>query len=339
MPDGIRTPTPSRAVSRRDNRDGSAGTPPPLPPPPPPPMPLVRRRSRAPTPSRAVRRRANRDNSAEASQVAAVVVPAPLQLPPAFSLPMLVLQSTEIPTLLASPMTLLFDVDVANGTPTQWCRDTIYWGKRTKKNYFANVISTVPDINDFLSFLHMRLGPDGRPVTYKLGEPQEIEIGLWRLPWKDFEEPTGAMGPRDGSWERAWHGTKLEALYSIMFHGQLCASHMEGSHRFFPNKPGVYCHGDYTQDKAASYARFVSLTQSGFVWSVTWELRVDRSDRVPLSKCSKDQWAQTEKSCRLAALWVRGRSTIDMEKSLPLAQHWIPEHEANPIKQQFAADG
>ena len=142
---------------------------------------------------------------------------------------------------------------------------TIYWGKRTKKKYFANVISAVPDVNDFLSFLHMRLGPDGRPVTYKLGEPQEIEIGLWRLPWTDFEEPTGAMGPRDGSWERAWHGTKLEALYSIMFHGQLCASHMEGSHRFFPNKPGVYCHGDHTQDKAASYARFVSLTQRSFL--------------------------------------------------------------------------
>ncbi len=114
---------------------------------------------------------------------------------------------------------------------------------------------------------------------------------------------------------------------------------MEGSHRFLPNKPGVYCHGDHTQDKAASYARFVSLTQSGVFWSVTWELRVDRSDRVLLSKCSKDQWAQTEKSCRLAAVWVRGRSTIGMEKSLPLAQHCIPKHEANPIKQQFVADG
>ena len=78
--------------------------------------------------------------------------------------------------------------------------------------------------------------------------------------------------------------------------------------------------------------------QSGFFWSVNWQLHVDRSDRVPLSKCSQDQWAQTEKSCRLAALWVRGRSIEEMESGCPLAQHWTPKHEANPIKQKFAAD-
>ena len=54
----------------------------------------------------------------------------------------------------------------------------MYWGKTTKKKYFANVVPAVPDVNDFLSFLQVRLGPDGQPVAHKLGDPQEMERGL-----------------------------------------------------------------------------------------------------------------------------------------------------------------
>ena len=307
----IRTPTPSGAALRRGNCEGSAGAPEVglAPPPLPPPLLLA----------------------ATAAAIFRLLVPAPLPMPPPLLLP------PEPPAPATFRRTLLFDADVANGIPTQWSGGTIYWGKATQKKYFANVVPAVPDVNDVLSFLQVRLGPDGQPVAHKLGDPQEMERGVWRLPWKGFEEPTVAMGPRDGTWERAWHGTKMEALYSIMYHGRLCASHMEGSHRFFKDKPGVYIHGEHSKNKAEGYARFVSLTQSGIFWSATWELRVDRSDRVPLSKSSRDQWAQTEKSCRLAALWVRGRSIEEMESGWPLATHWIPEHEGNPIKHQFAS--
>ena len=114
--------------------------------------------------------------------VALGLVPAPLPLPPLWPLPLPLPVPPAPPVPATCRRTLLFDADVANGIPTQWYSGTIYWGKATKKKYFANVVPAVLDINDFLSFLPMRLGPDGQPVAHKLGDPQEMDRGLWRLP-------------------------------------------------------------------------------------------------------------------------------------------------------------
>ena len=67
-------------------------------------------------------------------------------------------------------------------------------------------------------------------------------------------------------WVTAWHGCKLEALFSIMHHGKLRASSdKEGrGERYHPHAPGIYCHEGKTQDKVWNYARFVPLFRDEF---------------------------------------------------------------------------
>jgi hypothetical protein len=242
--------------------------------------------------------------------------------------------------LLRRRKTIEFQDLVANGSAEKWNSETSFWGQRTMKIHPApNAIPVVVDVNNFIHhFLHNRLDCDGKPVTYKLGQPQFIENGCcWRVPWKSFDEallpPTQAPGVK-ANWMRAWHGTKLEALYSIIYHGQLAASHKPGD-RFFNGKPGVYVMKDELLNKARGYARFVPLFQDGVFWSAVWELRVNRSDRVALSCKRTDQWAQHEKSVQLAALWLLGRTNETMELGDPIAERWLPENEANPTQQQF----
>ena len=119
------------------------------------------------------------------------------------------------------------------------------------------------------------------------------------------------MWERDTDWKRAWHGSKIEALYSIMSHQEINSSEDEGrGHRFLENKPGVYCFGDDLRSKAAYYARYVPLFRDGTFWSVTWELRVDRSRRVSVKR--SDQWAQPEDTVEMVALWVTAKAGKDM---------------------------
>ena len=230
---------------------------------------------------------------------------------------------------------------VANGTSAST------WNKYTMKTYFPKEdeegsAAPLVEIRGFLCFLdNKRPGPDGLPISRKLGQPEPQANGWWRLPWISFDEaalPTEPLGEWDteATWNRAWHGTKIEALYSIMYHGKLAASHdAELGHRFFEGLPGVYVFRDDLRAKAEPYAHFVPLFQDGVFWSAVWEVFVDRSARVPLSKVRTDQWAQEERSVRLAALWVCGRTHDRMEAGARFAERWHPEHEVNPRAQRF----
>mmetsp|Transcript_6872 Transcript_6872/g.10941 ORF Transcript_6872/g.10941 Transcript_6872/m.10941 type:complete len:103 (+) Transcript_6872:1-309(+) len=80
--------------------------------------------------------------------------------------------------------------------------------------------------------------------------------------------------------------------------------------------------------------RFVPLCRDGVFWASSWEVRVDRSDRVPCSH--HDQWVQQERSVVLAALWVCGSLYDDMENGWEVVEHWDPKLEANPRDTRFA---
>ena len=54
-------------------------------------------------------------------------------------------------------------------------------------------------------------------------------------------------------WVPAWHGTKLEALYAIAYHGILLENADEAQgERFLANGKGVYLHGDANRQKSAA---------------------------------------------------------------------------------------
>ena len=139
------------------------------------------------------------------------------------------------------------------------------------------------------------------------------------------------MWEYETDWKRAWHGSKIEALYSIMYHQEINSSEdAERGHRFLENKPGVYCFKDELRSKAAYYARYVPLFRDGVFWSVTWELRVDRSRRVSLQ--GSDQWAQPGDAVEIAALWVTGKTWRDMTNASAVQLMWDPLLEANPTQ-------
>ena len=82
-------------------------------------------------------------------------------------------------------------------------------------------------------------------------------------------------------WVRAWHGTKLEALYRTMCQGALTSySCVDKGERFLSGAPGVYVHKDATQHKADNYIRFVQLLPFGCFYAAKWEVRVTRTENV-----------------------------------------------------------
>merc|ERR1711937_949765 len=119
-----------------------------------------------------------------------------------------------------------------------------------------------------------------------------------------------------------------------MYDGKLRASKDAArGERFNESAPGVYLHKDETRSKTSSYSRFVDVLNNGVLWAAVWEVRADRSDRIPRGKSNTDQWVVHDRSVHLAALWLQGKRYQDMDQGgegLEVSYRWKPEMEANP---------
>ncbi|CAK0868013.1 unnamed protein product, partial [Prorocentrum cordatum] len=123
----------------------------------------------------------------------------------------------------------------AHGTPSEWneLARPLYWGKRTAKIFATSsrVARHPVDAGTIMRFLRLRLGPDGMPVAELLRPPEPRGGGWFRCAWAAFSDlklPKSSSGLGIGGnlaeWVVAWHGCKVEALYSIMYHGRRPAS-------------------------------------------------------------------------------------------------------------------
>ena len=219
----------------------------------------------------------------------------------------------------------------AHGRPSDWNdkRARLFWGRSAKRRFKDAPAAVQPDVNTILELLRTRLGADGRPVLDLLGPPVAQGDGWTSFARLGFTAEEQASLEEKG-WERAWHGCKFEAVYSILYHGQLHESRdQEQGDRFLSGAPGVYVHKEGTSQKAENYIRFTPLCGDGVFWAAKWELRVDREDRVIVPR-KTDQWVQRARSVHLAALWVCGRAKEDMREGDAVSQRWVPELEANP---------
>jgi len=245
-----------------------------------------------------------------------------------------------------------FVYDAAVGTPYHWNKLAAvrHWGNKCKKR-LADVLpeaAAAVDWRKVKEFLEKRIGPDGLPISTRLAWPPETTMvggkdeepaqHWFRCAWKGFSAgdlPMESPGEwsKKAEWVKAWHGCKVEALYSIMYHGQLRESRNAGrGERFFGQFPGVYVHKDGTKHKTGSYTRFVPLCRDGVYWATVWEVMVDRADRVAVSASGTDQWVQRERSVRLVALWLCGRTALELEPGSEVAEVWDPNMEANPLQ-------
>ena len=138
---------------------------------------------------------------------------------------------------------------------------------------------------------------------------------------------------KDDGWMRAWHGIKLEALYSIAEHGYLFESldcNKDKGERALNGASGVYCHKDTTHGKAHHYMRFVDLFGDGVFWAAKFELLVDPRRAVKLTQ-GTDQRAYPSDAVHLTALWICARTSAEMEPGYAVSiVGWNLLLEANP---------
>ena len=174
-----------------------------------------------------------------------------------------------------------------------------------------------------------------------LGAPKKSDNGWFVFPWRNFDDSKLSMkseGPFANEtngmalWQTAWHGCKIEAIYSIMVHEKIFASSGRMGQRMHRNKlPGVYCAPDPAT--ADQYARLTPLFGDGIWWQAKWEVQVDRAHRTPNKSLPHNQWLQHESSVELKALWVRGLPREGIKQyahSSAVAEKWDPLLEANP---------
>ncbi|CAE7515133.1 unnamed protein product [Symbiodinium sp. CCMP2456] len=186
------------------------------------------------------------------------------------------------------------------------------------------------DVDRFLkSFFETRKGPDGKSLESLLGEPAPYSDGWWRIPWMPMEDTYREL-LRQGGWQRGWHGCKMEALYSIIYHGELFPSSDESKgDRMLAGCPGVYLHRDSLHHKVENYMRWIPLCGDGLFWAAKWEVVYASWGSVKRGKRT-DQVIQSAESVELAALWLSVRSASMLPEGTPVQAKWSPEREANP---------
>ncbi|CAE7215921.1 unnamed protein product [Symbiodinium sp. CCMP2592] len=208
----------------------------------------------------------------------------------------------------------------------------LIWGTkaRTQLPQPPSAPACTLDVERFLqSFFRTRQGPTGTPLATLLGDPVPQPDGWWRLPWTPLDPSHCELLCQDG-WLRGWHGCKMEALYSIIYHGQLLPSTDESKgDRFLAGCPGVYLHRDSLQHKVENYMRWIPLCGDGLFWAAKWEVVYAPSGSNKHGKRT-DQVIQSAESVELVALWLSVRSENMLPEGTAVQATWTPAREANP---------
>jgi hypothetical protein len=217
----------------------------------------------------------------------------------------------------------------AAGMPKDWNEKPgakFSFGKRTKRRCEPCADGAEVKVEQMLDFLRQRPGPHGTQLLDRLGVVEPQTEGWFRIPFAGATAGTPSLVRL-----RAWHGCKLEALYSILYHGRLCESNdRERGHRFFAkNGAGVYSHGDNLRHKAEHYIRFMPLCGDGVYWAAQLELLVDPRHRVNPGERT-DQWIHRAEGVQIVAVWVCGRTMDTLVPCDEIGEAWVPELEANP---------
>ncbi len=186
-----------------------------------------------------------------------------------------------------------------HGTPLHWnawesaARGSddaaLFWGSATKryfdKSFRMRKVAEQQPLENIANFLHGRWLRNYGTLLDVLAPPVYQGDGWYKCVYRPFDSHSL---PSPSTWETAWHGCKLEALYSIIFDGHLRPSDVDAGRgeRSFRGVPGVYCHKEATSHKAEGYCNFVPLCVDrdgfwdGIFWAANLELLVDRGQSV-----------------------------------------------------------
>ena len=240
-----------------------------------------------------------------------------------------------------------FDPD-SHGTPLHWNASdsaargsddaALFWGSATKryfdKSFRMRKVAEQQPLENIANFLHGRWLRNYGTLLDVLAPPVYQGDGWYKCVYRPFDSHSL---PSPSTWETAWHGCKLEALYSIIFDGHLRPSDVDAGRgeRSFRGVPGVYCHKEATSHKAEGYCNFVPLCVDrdgfwdGIFWAASMELLVDRGQSVTPPR-KTDQWIQRAAGVKIVAVWLCGRNSSQMHRHSFVTRRWDSKLEANP---------
>ena len=97
----------------------------------------------------------------------------------------------------------------AHGTAYDWNKKIafVHGGKHFHKALYAKGLNAdgIPDIAAVVGFLQARKDKHGQSIDNKLGTPEYISDGWYRMEYLSHSDLFTASG-RCHSWETAWHG-------------------------------------------------------------------------------------------------------------------------------------
>jgi hypothetical protein len=170
-----------------------------------------------------------------------------------------------------------------------------------------------------------------------MGLPIQRANGWWEFPHRRELPPL----PPGQTAKLGYHGTKMQALYSILYHGRLAAStsgeagQAEGCGVIGKNE-GVYFMSEEKKDKALHYSPWVEIFYDGVAWRVVLlvESRGPTGGKS-LGSAHPGQWVQPN----AADLYIRSF----LVQSIPVGalvssndwlmlEPWTPNWEFHPLK-------
>ena len=218
------------------------------------------------------------------------------------------------PTLLEAEM-LRIHADVATNIPSICCADLLDWER--------------------------------------IEEMEGDKAGHYRIPYlpeSELDQKLTAQDPETTRvWRRAVHGTSVQALYSILYHGKIkTSSDVSRGEGFLEGYPGVYTHNIEDWGFSKGYATYTSLGIPGLYFQVMVEVARKHGTRAQFPDnlgANKKQCVNKASDVKILALWLSIKTMSQFKPDQDWVfvgkskQGWDAMCEANPLKVDVYTQG
>ena len=205
-----------------------------------------------------------------------------------------------------------------------------WWNKKLAQQFADQYKPRSEDINDVWKFLHLRKDADGDLISQKLGEPTKTQSGWWVFPFNHKSTPPLLLlNSRDADIKLGWHGTKMEALYSICRSERLTESRdTKLGECLKKNCSGVYLFKAEFERESDAYVRFAHLCNDGVFWGCKIRVRYDKTKKNFVDE--KKITVQPGSSVQIEEIWLKGIPYNYMPCNTWVTTDWKAEFEARP---------
>ena len=199
------------------------------------------------------------------------------------------------------------------------------WKQFREHNHHFDRHAPVINVTDtVMCFLQQRVGPDRRPMSDSVLQFTRYNHNWVRLAIEPPEILAQLeLNGKERGMARAFHGTRFQCLYSILFGRQLIPG---------PEAPGVYMYSLMNRHKAERWMNLAELRDDGVYYGVLVEAIVDTNKQI--KQRGSNQIIQLPGSVHIVAVWVCARHWTGLNDDDFVQSTWSPEREVAPIPYQ-----